>query len=173
MSVRVLALAAVLVVAGCSNSAAPADPPDTIAHARGIEDVVIQLGAYQLSTVPDQTVLGPEIVVFGDGEVYTSLYGDADEGDTHRLIRAHFDEATMQRLLRAANDLPAEAPVDPSQGDGGSEPLVVNGVRWDASLITAPFRDYFDELRATARESAVGTGPRNGGSATRRTPAAR
>ena len=99
-------------VAGCSSGSSSSDVtvPTVAADA-----VLIQLGSYVVGGVPDEFVVGPEIVVYGDGSVYAELYVGVENGEASlRLVTGRLGESQLQDVFEAAASLPAPGVVGAS-----------------------------------------------------------
>jgi hypothetical protein len=158
-NVRRLALLASMLIAAsaCSDSGmSSASTADTIPHPTGASDVVIQLGDYDFNGGPDVFVTGPELVVYGDGSVYTRFYDVVAGVAKFRVVKGRLSEPAVQDLLRRAAALPATTPVGDAVIDAGPLPLVVVGDRWEINdLSVNPFASFIEYLRATTRAAAV------------------
>jgi len=134
----VAAVVGLALVGACSDSASK----PAIDHVTGADEVLIQVGDYSIGAIPDEFVVGPELIVYGDGTVYTS----SSEGTrTGRLT-----EAQLQRLLGDGEAMPVDAPVGTPTADAVPL-LVVSGTHfWEiGDLSVQPLRGYVDGIRAT------------------------
>ena len=100
-----------VLLAGLTLAAAPAcsSSATAIDHSNGASEPVIAVSRDDQFSGALTVLGGPEIVVYGDGSVVVRKF--TSDNLPHR---ARFDEATIQRLLRAAKTagLVGPAPVD-------------------------------------------------------------
>jgi hypothetical protein len=127
-----------------------------IRHGHSPLDVVIQIGDYYIGPVPDLILSSPDLLVLGDGTVYSDQYNGAVES-VATFRRGAMSETTIQRLLQDASTLPPDATV----GQGLNEfpvLLEIGTQRWKINDLNAePSAGYLDEVRAAVRAAATQT----------------
>jgi len=113
----------------------------------GVHEVLIQVGDYSIGAIPDEFVVGPELIVYGDGSVYVSSSSGTRAG--------HLTESQLQELLRAGEAVPADAPVGDAAVDAVPL-LVVSGTHfWEINDVgVQPLRAYVDDVRSTVAAAA-------------------
>ncbi len=140
---------ALVLFAGCSSGQTPqsATTP-SIPHPVGASDVVIQLDGYRFGGVPDEFVVGPELIVYGDGSVYAEFPDGVKDGVAqYRLVQGHLGEAVLQRLLSGAEGLPSDSPVGVGVIDNPARPMIVGTHTWEINdRSIEPFATYLNEL---------------------------
>jgi len=136
-------VAGTLLVGACTDAPKPA----AIAHVTGANEVLIQVGDYTIGAIPDEFVVGPELIVYGDGSVYSSSSGTRT---------GHVTESQLQALLRAGEAMPADAPVGDPAVDAVPL-LVVSGTHfWEINdLRVQPLMGYVGDIRSTAAVAAT------------------
>ncbi len=148
---------ALVLLAGCSSGHTPqSTTTSNIPHPAGASDVVIQLDGYQFGGVPDEFVVGPELVVYGDGSVYAELPDSVKNGVAQfRLLQGHLDEAMIQRLLSRAEELPSDSPVGVAVTDNPARPMIVGTHTWEINdRSIEPFATYLNELQSAVAAGA-------------------
>lgn len=147
-------MVAVFSLAGCSSGSSSSDVtvPDVAA-----DGVLIQLGSYDVGGVPDEFVLGPGIVVFGDGSVYAELYVGVDNGEAVlRLVTGRLTESQLQDVFEAAASLPAPGVVGEQATDGAPLLLRVGSQEWAINDVSVqPYREFIDELVALVEDEVT------------------
>ena len=150
---------------GCSSSSSTAavttNPPLTtlplVEHLRGSSEVAVSIGDYRLGFGPGMAVTGPELIVYGNGRVYTEYFEGVTNGrPTFHFAKGQLSDEQIQVLLRAGDTLPAEAPDVQLPVDTFGTVLVTGTHSWTINDETIePFAGYFEELRSVVRSSAT------------------
>ncbi|MDP2292534.1 MAG: hypothetical protein Q8M22_15190 [Actinomycetota bacterium] len=148
-----VALVAVAIV-GCTPESSA--PDATLPNVAG-DAVLMQLGSYEIGGVPDEFVVGPQIVVYGDGSVFAELDdGAVDGGVSTRLVTGHLDESQLIEVFEAAEALPAEDVVGQLLLDGVPLVLVVGRRQWEVGdRGIEPYREFIDELTDLVDAAAI------------------
>lgn len=152
------ACALVVLSAACtSQTSAPIPTPRRITHQLGASDVVIQLNDYLFGGVPDEFLVGPELIVYGDGSVYAELPdGVKNQSATLRLVTGHLDETEVQRFLLRADSLPTDAPVGQAVADAIARPLIIGTHQWEINDESIePFGTYLRDLQSAVEKVAT------------------
>ncbi|MEQ1699254.1 MAG: hypothetical protein ABMA25_04045 [Ilumatobacteraceae bacterium] len=122
-----------------------------IEHATNPNTIVVRIGDYRPSG-PEQAVLGPTLVVYGDGTLY--LETPRTQTQLPAFFTGVLPEASLQLLLRAA----AEYEMTPRQtdipADAVSTILVVGDLRWSRFVGIDDSDPAFDELLQLVRTTA-------------------
>ncbi len=136
-------VAGTLLVGACTDAPKPAAIP----HVTGVNEVLIQVGDYSIGAIPDEFVVGPELIVYGDGTAYLSSPTGTRTG--------HLNESQLQELLRAGEAVPPDAPVGDAAVDAVPL-LVVSGTHfWEINdLGVQPLMGYVDDVRSTVAAAA-------------------
>ncbi len=140
-----------------SSATSTTAEPAPVYHRHGPLDVVIQVGDYHIATVPDLFTTGPELIVFGDGAVYSNkLDHDTDGVASFSHRHGQMSEGVVQQLLRDALALPPDATIGQGPSDGFPI-LLKSGTRhWEIyDTNTEPFATYLDEVRTAVRSVAI------------------
>lgn len=154
--VGVALLVAVACVAGCSSGSSSS--PDVTVPTFAADEVLIQLGSYDIGGIPDEFVLGPEIVVYGDGTVYSELYVGVENGEAvYRLVTGQLSESQLQDVFESAAAFPPAGEVGEVLAvDGRPLMLRVGEQEWAINdLGVQPVRQFIDELRALVGEEVT------------------
>lgn len=153
-----LAATAALLMAACASGD---EDVARIEHADGSRDVVVQVGDYLPIGYPDEFVLGPQVVIYGDGSAFVDVFEPTDGGLVAlRQYEAQLNEDQIQQILRDASDLPATSVVSRGSApvDGVVSRLRVNGQVWTIhrydvlSGIVPDLEDYDEGARASVAE---------------------
>lgn len=137
--------------AGCSSGSSSSSPDVTV-PVLAADEVLIQLGSYEIGGVPDEFVVGPEIVVYGDGTVYSELYLG---GVSFRLVTGQLSETQLQDVFEAAASLPAPPMVGYLPVDFVPVVLRVGSQEWAIDPAAEPFRTFVDEVRSLVDEEVT------------------
>ncbi len=146
----VLVTTAVAITAACSASESiPAtDDPSSIEIAAGPDDVVLQLGSYDVGENIDQFVSGPDLVIYGDGAVYRDTIRLAPDAP-NRFQRGVLAERRVLDIVAAARELPDVVDGDDCAVDEFEAELRIEGRTWSACglLDAADFGAFLDAVR--------------------------
>jgi hypothetical protein len=118
---------------------------------------VLQVGEYQLGWGPDVTVIGPEIILYGDGSLYAELFDGVRAGQASwSLLQAKLSSEQVQALLLPGEGLPVDPPMPPLAADGLPLQIVSAAHRWDVNDPEAePFVGYLTKVRNMVRSYAT------------------
>lgn len=140
----------IAVAVGCSSDSS--EPAVTLPNVAA-DAVLIQLGSYEIGGVPDEFVVGPRVVVYGDGAVFAEMY---DGVVSFRLVTGRLDESQLVEVFEAAEELPAEGVVGQLPSDGVPLLLVIGDRRWDiGDPAIEPFGAFVAKLTSMVDAAAT------------------
>lgn len=145
---RLATVAVCLVVTAACDGSAGSTVPTPIEYPAGPNDVLIQVGDYDFG-FPDEFLIGPEIVVYGDGRAFADLRDPTSaDASGRRPVTGELDDATIQSLLRAAADVPADAAVGEPAVDEFPTLLIAHDRQWAlADSADGPATELLTEVR--------------------------
>ncbi|MEQ1702182.1 MAG: hypothetical protein ABMA25_18880 [Ilumatobacteraceae bacterium] len=152
-----LLVAVASLLAGCSSDSSSSSSPDVTVPVVAVDAVLIQLGSYEVGGVPDEFVLGPVIVVYGDGSVHAELYVGVENGEASlRLVTGQLSESHLRDVFDAAASLPAPGVVGEQATDGAPMLLRVGSQEWAINDVSVqPYRQFMDDLIALVDEEVT------------------
>ena len=128
-----------------------------VPHSSGVNDVVLQVGNYQLGGDPGRAVTGPEIVLYGDGSLYAELFDGVHDGQaTWSRVHGKLSETQVQSLLAPGEGLAADPPMNTLDADGWPTQIVSAAHRWLVNDFgEEPFVGYLTKVRTMVRSYAT------------------
>lgn len=155
------ALAAIALVAGlaaCDNDQSTdttIEPTTTtvfIEHLTNPAGIVVQIGDYD-GAYSESAVLGPTLVVYGDGTVY--LETPRTEAQLPQFFTGVMPEASLQVLLRAAVAYEPTPRATDVPADMLPTVVIVGGLRWSRYVGLDDSDPAFDALLQLVRSTAL------------------